>query len=131
MGRGCEGQGNTLSVNVTLGSLGGSDENVNVTVYANNTEIASSSIVAKASNLTCATLPYTGQALTPGTYALMATVSQVAGETYTADNTATGGTITVTDVIPEFSPILVLTTALLLTGIVAALSTRKNPQKKC
>ena len=124
-------QGSALTVKLTLGNLGGSDESVSITVYANSTIIATSTLTVKAGNLTTATLPYTGQALAPGTYTLKAAVSQVAGETYTADNTVTGGTITVTDVIPEFSPILILTTALLLTGIVAALSTRKNPQKKC
>ena len=125
MGRGCEGQGNTLSVNVTLGSLGGSDENVNVTVYANNTAIASSSIVAKASNLTYAMLPYTGQALTPGTYMLKATVSQVAGETYTADNAVTGGIITVTEVVPEF-PAAVMLAALITITLAVSLAFRRK-----
>jgi hypothetical protein len=113
-------------------NFGGHDENANITVYANSSVVASSSMVLKSGNLTNLILPYTGQALTPGTYTLKTTVSQVAGETYTADNTVTGGTITVTDVIPEFSPIMILITALLLTGVAAALSgpSRKLQKKR-
>lgn len=108
-----------------LGNLGGSDENVNVTVYANTTIVASSSLVVKAGNLTKATLPYTGQALNPGTYTLKATVSQVAGETYTADNTATGSAITVTETIPEFPPATMLAALITLTLAVSLASKRK------
>ena len=96
------GQGDTLSVTLSLANLGGSDENVNATVYANSTMIASSNLVVKAGNVTTATLPYTGQALTPGNYTLKAVVNPVANETYTADNTTTGSVITVTSLIPEF-----------------------------
>jgi hypothetical protein len=88
-------QGSMLSINLTMGNLGGSDENVDVIVYANSTVIASSSLIVKASNLTNVTLSSNGQVLTAGTYTLTAHVSPVAGENYMVDNTVTGGVVTV------------------------------------
>jgi hypothetical protein len=123
-------QGNALSVNLTLGNLGGSDENVDVIVYANTTMVASYSLVVKAGNLTKITLPYTGQALNPGTYVLKATVSQVAGETYTGDNTVTGESITVTDVIPEFPPLTLLAALIVLTLTISLAFKRKANNKR-
>lgn len=108
-------QGAALAVNVTLANHGGFDENVTVTVYANGTVVASYSLVSMVGNLTSVMLPYTGQALNPGTYTLKATVSQVSGKTYTADNTVAGGTITVTEVVPEFPPALLLAALMIAT----------------
>ena len=124
------GQGNALSVSLALGNLGGFDENANLTVYANTTVIASGSFTVKADNLTQLALPYNGQALTPGNYTLKAVVSPVAQETYTADNTALGGIITVTEVIPEFPAAMMLTVLLTLTLAVTLAFRRKAERNK-
>ncbi len=118
-------QGNTLSVNVTLVNFGGSDETANVTVYANTTLIASANLIIQAGNLSSFNLPYNGGALTPGNYTLKAIVSQVANETYTADNTITGSVITVTGTIPELNPTTFLAT-LFIASSVLTLAFRKK-----
>ena len=56
------GEGGEPSVNVTLGNYGGSYENLTVSVYANNTLVASSNLTLKAQNLSTATLPLNSQA---------------------------------------------------------------------
>jgi hypothetical protein len=119
-------QGVALWVNVTLANYGGFDENVTVTVYANSTIVAFYSLVSKVGNLTSVVLPYSGQALTPGTYTLKAVVSPVAQEIYTADNIAIGTVITVTDVIPEFPHVLMLTALITVTLAVSLGFRRKN-----
>jgi hypothetical protein len=122
-------EGTTLSVTLTMGNLGGSNESVNASVYANSTLVASSTLTLVAGNLTTATLPYSGQILSPGNYTLKAVVSPVTGETYTADNTVVGSVIRVTGVIPEFPPAVMLSTLVILTLALTLLSSRKQRRR--
>jgi hypothetical protein len=84
-----------LTVNVTLANLGGNVETFNVTVYANTTSIASETLTLSSGNITTISLPCTTAGLQIGSYLLTAYVNPLVNESYTADNTIIGSTITV------------------------------------
>ncbi len=109
-----------------LTNFGGYDENINVTVYANSTLIASSTLLLGSGNSTSATLPYNGQTLTAGNYRLKAVVSPVANETYTADNTIAGTVITVTGTIPEFDATAFLAVFIIASSVLILAFRRKK-----
>ena len=114
-----------------MGNLGGSDENVSVTVCANSTVIASSNLFIQAGNMTTSSLPYNGQTLAAGTYRLEATVSPVPQESCAADNTVTGDVITVPVAIPEFGSPVIMASLLVIVSALTLAFKRKEKLRVC
>jgi len=94
-----------VTVNLTLVNMGGNTENVNVTVYANTTVIASGILALPRTSTTAISLPCITTGLRIGNYTLTAYINPVANETYTADNTFIGRIITVVDKTPPTASI--------------------------
>lgn len=91
------GQGYSSSINVTVQNQGNLAETTNVTLYANTTTISTLSNINLTSG-SSVTIPFTWSTAgsAKGNYTIAANVTQVSGETYTADNTKTFGIVTVT-----------------------------------
>ena len=89
------GQGYTGSVNVTFENLGNKIETFNATVYANSTGIQSEQTMLAITNCTLS-FRWNTTGFTYGNYTISAYAWPVPGETNTANNNFTGGTIKVT-----------------------------------
>lgn len=88
------GQGLTMNVTVTIMNQGDSAESFNLTVYANQTAIASQeNISLAAGNLTTITLILNVTGFGYGNYVIWAYSVPVLGETNVTNNNCTGGTI--------------------------------------
>jgi len=90
------GSGEPLFINVTVMNLGDYPEITNVTAYYDNTEIGRETAVSLDIGAS-KTLTFTWNTtnIDLGKYIVRATVDPVAGETETADNTRSGGEVTV------------------------------------
>jgi hypothetical protein len=90
------GQGFSLNLTVTAENQGDYDETFNVTAYANATGIGSDNITLPSGNSTTATFTWNTTSFAYGNYTLSAYAWPVIGETNTANNNFTGGTVGVT-----------------------------------
>jgi len=90
------GRGYILSINVAVANQGGYTENFNATAYANTTIIAAQVVTLTNGNFTTLTLTWKTTGFAYGNCTIWAYVEPVPGETNTADNNLTGGTIRVT-----------------------------------
>jgi thermitase len=90
------GQGFNMNLNVKVANDGTSAEIFNVKIYANSTVIHSENITLDGETFTSITSTMNTSAFSKGAYIISAHASLVANESRTADNTASGGTITVT-----------------------------------
>ena len=88
------GQGYTGSVNVTFENLGNKIETFNATVYANSTCIHSEQTMLAMTNCTLS-FGWNTTDFAYGNYTISAYATPVQGETSTANNNLTGGTINV------------------------------------
>jgi hypothetical protein len=89
------GQGYSLNISVTVANQGIYAENFNVTTYANTTGIQTDNITLTSATSTTITIVLNTTGLAYGNYTLSAYAWPVSGETNTADNNMTGGTINV------------------------------------
>jgi parallel beta-helix repeat protein len=91
------GQGYNLSISVIAFNYGEYMETTNFTVYANETAIGEINNVDIASrNSAIVTFAWSTTGFAEGNYTISAYAEPVQGETYTADNNCTGGTVTIT-----------------------------------
>jgi len=89
------GEGYMLPINITVMNYGPYAETFNVTVYANLTLVSTQiATLANASSATV-TCTWNTSGFVKGNYTISAYVIPVAGETWTIDNTYTGGTVKV------------------------------------
>jgi len=86
------GQGYTDSVNVTFENLGNKIETFNATVYANSTHIQSEQTMLAITNCTLS-FRWNTTGFTTGNYTISAYATPLQGETSTANNNLTGGTL--------------------------------------
>jgi streptogramin lyase len=90
------GQGFNAKLNVTVANEGGYTETFNTTAYATATIIGSENVTLPAGNSTTVTFTWNTTGLAYGNYTLSAYAWPVPGETNTANNNFTGGTVKVT-----------------------------------
>jgi parallel beta-helix repeat protein len=91
------GEGFGCNLTVAVANFGENAETFNVTTYANSTAIGTQLVVNLATaSPTILTFTWNTTGLTMGDYVLNAYAWPVSGETYTADNNVTGGTVRVT-----------------------------------
>jgi hypothetical protein len=89
----CQGYGG--NVTVTVQNQGNFTENFNVTVYANTTSIASQNVTLSSGNSTAINFTWNTSGFAYGNYTISAVADTVPGETDTADNNFTDGTVLV------------------------------------
>lgn len=88
------GQGYSLSINVTVANQGDYTENFNVTCYANTTIIDTlTGITLTSGSSTIVTFIWNTSGFAKGNYTISAYATPVPGETDTADNTLSDGTV--------------------------------------
>jgi len=92
------GQGYSLNINVTAANQGGFTETFNVTIYANTTEIETREITLTSEDSTTITFTWNTTGFAYGNYTISAYAEPVPGETDTADNNRTDGSILITKV---------------------------------
>jgi parallel beta-helix repeat protein len=90
------GQGFVSSINVTVANHGSYPEDINITVYANETCIASQTLFLSNGNYTNMIFNWDTTGFAKGNYTISAVADTVPGETYTEDNTLINGIVTVT-----------------------------------
>jgi nitrous oxidase accessory protein NosD len=90
------GQGHDMSINVIVFNYGNSTESFNVTAYANTTEIGTKETTLSPGNLADLTFDWDTAGFAYGSYTLWVYASPVLGETNTANNIFTYGTVKVT-----------------------------------
>ena len=90
------GQGYSTSINVTIANEGTFTENVNCTIYANNTGIKTIDVLLGGLDEVTVSIPWDTTSWTMGNYTISANVTSVEGETETLDNTMEDGMILVT-----------------------------------
>ena len=98
------GQNCLCNVSATIENQGGYDETFNVTAYANQTAIGMQTVTLSAGNSTAIVFIWNTTSLSKGNYSISVYAAAVAGETETADNTKTDGTVTVAmigDIVPD------------------------------
>jgi len=86
-------QGYTMSVNVTAADPGNYTETFNVTVYANTTYVASQNVTLNSGDSTNLTLIWNATGFAKGIYTISAYAWPVPGETNTANNNFTDGSV--------------------------------------
>ncbi|MFQ5999392.1 MAG: CARDB domain-containing protein, partial [Candidatus Bathyarchaeia archaeon] len=99
------GQGLSMHINVTVANQGNVPDSFNVTAYCNTTPIATQAIILANGNFTTITFLWNTTGFAKGVYTISANATIVQGETDTADNSYTDGTVRVNmvgDVAPEF-----------------------------
>jgi hypothetical protein len=89
------GQGYPNQITVTIQNPGDFDESFNVTIYANSTIVASQMVALAKGTSTPITFTWNTAGFAKGKYTISAYAWPVPGETDTADNTYTGGNVTV------------------------------------
>ena len=82
-------RGSLLDINVTIRNWGDTDENFNLTVYANSTALETAAMMLPSKNSTITTFTWNTTDFVKGDYAIRAYVEPVANETCTMDNTKT------------------------------------------
>jgi thermitase len=87
------GQGYTMNINVTVANQGGYTETFNVTLYANTTAIQTRQVTLANKASTTLTYTWNTTGFAKGNYAIWAYAWPVPGETDTADNTFTNGSV--------------------------------------
>jgi outer membrane protein assembly factor BamB len=92
------GQGYNTSIDVTAANQGDYTETFNVTAYANATTIETKEITLTIGNSTILTFTWNTTDFTKGNYTISAYAEPVPGETDTADNNRTDGSILITKV---------------------------------
>jgi outer membrane protein assembly factor BamB len=90
------GQGFSANVTVTVVNQGNNTETINITAYANATTIGSENITLSAGSSTTVMFTWNSSRFDYGNYTVSAYALPVPGETNTADNNLTGGTVEVT-----------------------------------
>ena len=90
------GQGYNLNINVTAANQGNYTETFNVTSYANTTAIGTQMINLTSGNSTTIAFTWDTTGYAKGNYTVWAYAKPVSGETDTADDTFTYGTVTIT-----------------------------------
>jgi len=90
------GKGYNANISIIVANEGDFTEVLNVTFYANTTTIASQTVLLTSGNSSIITLAWDTPTQLYGNYAISAYAWPVLGETYTADNDFTGGTVKVT-----------------------------------
>lgn len=85
------GQGYTMGINTTITNQGEFTEDLNVTLYANETYIGSQTVNLTSRNYTTVSLVWNTTSVPKGNYTITAYAWPVLGETDTIDNTCTGG----------------------------------------
>jgi parallel beta-helix repeat protein len=90
------GQGFSVKINVTVENRGDLTETFNVTLYANDTFIASQPITLTSGNSTTLTFTWNTTGFAKGNYTIWAYAWPVPGETYLDDNTFFDGWVLVT-----------------------------------
>jgi hypothetical protein len=87
------GHGYSLNISVTVANQGAYTENFNITTYANTTGIQTDNITLTSGASTTITIVLNTSSLVFGNYTINAYAWPVSGETNTADNNLTGGTV--------------------------------------
>ncbi|MGA3192149.1 MAG: PQQ-binding-like beta-propeller repeat protein [Candidatus Bathyarchaeia archaeon] len=90
------GQGFSATINVTVADQGDFTETFNVTAFANATIIGSENVTLPGGSSTTVTFTWNTTGFAYGNYTISAYAWPVPGETNTADNNLTGGTVEVT-----------------------------------
>jgi len=83
------GLGYSLNVSVTAANLGDYPETCNVTVYANNTQIAKQPVTLETGTSTTVTFTWNTTGFAKGNWTISAYAEPVLNETYVADNNCT------------------------------------------
>jgi parallel beta-helix repeat protein len=89
------GQGHSLSINTTVQNQGTFEETLNVTLFANAIPIGTQAVSLASGNSATLTFTWNTSGFAKGNYTISAIAEPIPGETYTADNTCTGGTVRV------------------------------------
>jgi len=89
------GVGDTVTITVNASNQGTESETFDVTAYYNSTPIETKATTLAAGGSTTLTFSWNTTGVAIGTYTIKAVASTVPGETDTADNTLTDGTVTV------------------------------------
>ena len=89
------GQGYNLPLNITIMNYGAYTETFNVTLYANETFIASKTLTLASGNSTIVSLVWNTTNFTKGNYTMNAYATPVPGERYTVDNEFIDGWIVI------------------------------------
>lgn len=113
----------SLVINVTVENQGDYTEDFNVTVYANETEIAVRNLTLTAANSTTVTLSWNTTDVPLGSYAIRAEADQVSGETDVSDNAFTVGYSIA--LIPEYADARIIMLAMFFSAV-ASLVLRKQ-----
>jgi parallel beta-helix repeat protein len=87
------GQGNQMSINVTVTNKGTLAEVFQVSVYANTSFIASQLVTLSSASFKTVTFTWNTTDWNKGNYTINVVAEVVSGETYTSDNMLTGGTV--------------------------------------
>jgi len=87
------GQGNQMSINVTVTNKGTLAEVFQVSVYANTSFIASQLVTLSGASFKTVTFTWNTTDWNKGNYTINVVAEVVSGETYTTDNMLTDGTI--------------------------------------
>jgi hypothetical protein len=87
------GQGYPLGINVTVQNNGGAEAGFNVTVYTNTTQIASQIVTLSSGYSTVISFTWNTTGFVKGNYTIWAYTWPVPGETDTANNNFTDGTV--------------------------------------
>jgi len=90
------GKGYGCNITVVTQNHGGYAETYNITLHANETEIATKLVTVQVSGTATVDFTWNTSSFAKGNYAISAYAWPVLGETDTADNTCMGGIVTVT-----------------------------------
>jgi hypothetical protein len=88
-------RGYCLNISATAATYGPYAETFNVTIYANTTAIGSQNVTVAGGSSTTITFRWNTTGFAKGNYTISAYAWPIPGETNTADNTFTGGVVTV------------------------------------
>lgn len=90
------GQGFPVQINVTVANQGDFTETFDVTVYTNETSVASQTVTLTSGSSTTITFTWNTTGFAKGNYTITAQATPILGETDTADNTYIHGNLLVT-----------------------------------
>lgn len=112
---------------MTVENQGGYTEAFNVTVYANETEIAVWNLTLTAANSTTVTFVWTTTDVPLGNYAIRAEADQVSGETDVSDNSFAVGYSVV--LILEFADARIIVLAMLISAMMLTVFREREKQE--
>jgi hypothetical protein len=122
-------EGNVVNFNATVANEGSYSETFDLTLYANETQIATQPVTLQSGGFTTVSFTWNTTGFTSGNYTLSAQASYVPDENDTTNNNLTlTEQITIPVIVPEFPSMLILPTFMLATLILIVVLRRKRPK---